>query len=190
MVEQTEALKLKILELTADVRKFEIGLFWSRSLFFWGFTSVAIASYGAAYSKGPKELQFAAACLGIVCSIVWTLTNRSSKYWQKVWEVKAANASCDAVGRDIFKQPRSGALSLKEEIKAFPWWSKHFSVSKLAIAFSEFTALVWLGLAFKATAYGEWLPPRYTVLFAGICTGIYLIYIVVMCGPDKTEPSN
>jgi hypothetical protein len=27
----------KILEMAADVRKFEIGLFWQRSLFFWGF---------------------------------------------------------------------------------------------------------------------------------------------------------
>jgi hypothetical protein len=183
MNEQTD--KLKILELTADVRKFEIGLFWSRSLFFWGFTSVAIVSYGVAYSRGPKELQFAAACLGIVCSVVWTLTNRSSKYWQKVWEVKAASASCDAIGRNIFEQPRLDALSIKDKIKAFPWWSAHFSVSKLAIAFSDFTALVWFGLAFKATSYGVWLSSGYAALFAGVCTSIYLIYVFSKCGPDK-----
>ncbi len=27
---------LKILELASDIRKFEIGLFWQRSAFFWG----------------------------------------------------------------------------------------------------------------------------------------------------------
>ena len=59
--EQTK--KLKIVDLTSDVRKFEIGLFWSRSLFFWGFTSVAIIAYGAAYSTNLNELKFAASCL-------------------------------------------------------------------------------------------------------------------------------
>jgi hypothetical protein len=158
-------------------------------LFFWGFTSVAIAAYGAA-STGPKELRFAAACLGIVCSVVWTLTNRSSKYWQKVWEEKAASASRDAVGRNIFEQPLPlDKVSLMKRIKGFPWWSNHFSVSKLAIAFSDFTALVWFGLAFKATSYGEWLPPGCAVLFAGICTGVYLIYILLKCGPDPEASS-
>jgi len=28
----------KYFDVAADVRKFEIGLFWQRSLFFWGFT--------------------------------------------------------------------------------------------------------------------------------------------------------
>ena len=30
---------MKTLELADRVRRFEIGLFWTRSLFFWGFTA-------------------------------------------------------------------------------------------------------------------------------------------------------
>jgi hypothetical protein len=175
--------KLKVLEIAADTRKFEIGLFWSRSLFFWGFSAVTIAAYGAARGF-PKEIQFAVACGGFVCSFIWSLVNRSSKYWQKVWEEKAASASREAIGRNLFEEPPREIISCCEVLKGFPWWRAHFSVSKLATAFSDFTALVWLGLAFKATSFGVWLPQQYLIPFVGICTALYLIYIVAKCGPD------
>jgi hypothetical protein len=179
-VDQDEK-NLKILEITADVRKFEIGLFWSRSLFFWGFSAVAITAYGAAHHFAPKEIQFAVACAGFVCSFIWSLVNRSSKYWQKVWEEKAASASREAVGRNLFEEPTPASIGI---IEKFPWWHEHFSVSKLATAFSDFTALVWAGLAFKATRYGVWIPQQCMTLVASICTACYLIYIVLCCRPD------
>ncbi len=37
--------KVKILEMAVDVRKFEIGLFWQRSLFFWGFIAATFLAY-------------------------------------------------------------------------------------------------------------------------------------------------
>jgi hypothetical protein len=190
-VDQDEK-NFKILEITAGIRKFEIGLFWSRSLFFWGFSAVAIAAYGAAHQFAPKEIQiqFAVACAGLVCSVIWTLINRSSKYWQKVWEEKAASASRETIGHNLFEQPSSDAISCYDVIKKFPWWGAHFSVSKLATAFSDFTALVWVGLAFKATSYGVWLPPQHLILFSGVCTAIYLIYIFFKCRPDKPQNST
>jgi hypothetical protein len=159
---------LKILEIIADIRKFEIGLFWSRSLFFWGFSAVAITAYGAAHQFASKEIQFAVACSGIVCSVIWALVNRSSKYWQKVWEEKAASASREAVGRNLFEEPHRTAISCCDFIVSFPWWRLHFSVSKLTTAFSDFTALVWIGLAFKASPYGVWVPPHYLIPVTGI----------------------
>jgi hypothetical protein len=47
----------KILDYAVDVRKLEIGLFWTRSLFFWGFTTTTIAAYGASYHLGSNALQ-------------------------------------------------------------------------------------------------------------------------------------
>jgi hypothetical protein len=88
----------KILELSADVRKFEIGLFWTRSLFFWGFSTLIITAYGAAH-YATEDVRFAIACVGIICSVVWTLVNRSSKYWQREWELKAAHAALTATGK-------------------------------------------------------------------------------------------
>jgi hypothetical protein len=52
----------KVLEIAADIRKFEISLFWSRSVFFWGFTTTALGAYGAATHASNRNLQFAAAC--------------------------------------------------------------------------------------------------------------------------------
>lgn len=121
---------LKILELISDIRKFEIGLFWSRSLFFWGFTAIAIAAFGAAYNykSQAKEVQFVIACAGFISSVVWLLVNRSSKYWQKVWEQKAKDASLEAVGRNIFEELLRSKLVFCALIKKFPWWDAHFSV--------------------------------------------------------------
>lgn len=176
---------LKILEIAADIRKFEIGLFWSRSLFFWGFSAVAITAYGAAHHYASQEIQFAVACAGLVCSFIWSLVNRSSKYWQKIWEEKAASASREAVGHNLFEEPPVTTISCCALIKKFPWWDAHYSVSKLATAFSDFTALVWVGLAFKATSYGVWIPQQRLILFVGVCTVIYLAYVVWRCQPDK-----
>jgi len=45
----------KILELAADVQKFEIGLFWHRSLFFWGFIGAAFVAYAAFMKDGNSD---------------------------------------------------------------------------------------------------------------------------------------
>ena len=69
-----------------DTRKFEIDLFWKRSLFFLGFISAAFIGFGALYKKDAPELALLLACFGLVCSVAWTLANRGSKYWQENWQ--------------------------------------------------------------------------------------------------------
>ena len=80
----------KYFDVAADVRKFEIGLFWQRSLFFWGFIGAAFIAYAALGRKDNSDplAQLAVACFGFVCSTAWTLQNRGSKYWQEAWETK------------------------------------------------------------------------------------------------------
>jgi len=172
---------LAILTLIADIRKFEIGLFWNRSLFFWGFTAIAITAFGGAYHFHSKELQFAIACAGFVCSFVWALVNRSSKYWQNTWEKKAKIASLEAAGRNLFAE--FSRPSLCERIIKFPWWEAHFSVSKLATTFSDFTAVVWIGLGIKVSPLGLSLPSGYLIPLAG--TIFFVIYIFIFCRPDE-----
>jgi hypothetical protein len=175
---------LKVLELIADIRKFEIGLFWSRSLFFWGFTAIAITAYGASHTFASKNVQFAVASAGFVCSVVWTLVNRSSKYWQKTWEKKAEEASRQAVGRNLFEEYPTPQFGWFRLIQTFPWWNAHFSVSKLATAFSDFTVLVWIGLGLAATPIELFVPQSYVVPAVTALSVIYVIYIFVVCRPD------
>ena len=54
--------KKKILEYAADVRKFEISLFWQRSLFFWGFIGAAFVAYGVLIKLSDKDNALAVSC--------------------------------------------------------------------------------------------------------------------------------
>jgi len=123
--------------------------------------------------------------LGIICSLVWTLTNRSSKYWQKVWEEKASLASENAFAVNIFAEPKAAPTDWVTKVKQFPWWSAHFSVSKLAIAFSDFALLAWIGLAFKASSLGVFLPKEWMISITALGTTAYAFFIFCKCGPDQ-----
>jgi hypothetical protein len=147
--------KLKTLEIADEVRRFEIGLFWTRSLFFWGFSATALAAYGGALHAKATGFQFGAGCVGLVCATAWTLVNRGSKYWQENWERKADLAQVPIqLSVELFAAPeRQPAIR-----EGWLWRAKHFSVSGATIAFSDFTVLVWLGLILAATPLRVCIP--------------------------------
>lgn len=49
--------KVEILKLAAEVRKFEIERFWSRSIFFWGFIAAAFVAYAQLNEKRVFVIQ-------------------------------------------------------------------------------------------------------------------------------------
>lgn len=94
---------------TADIRKFEIELFWKRGTYYWAFILAAFTAHFAllglifsTFSENVnKELSlknmcelpglslFLLAVTAFFCfffSIAWTLVNKGSKFWQKNWE--------------------------------------------------------------------------------------------------------
>lgn len=93
----------------ADIRKFEIELFWKRGTYYWAFILAAFTAHFAllgmifsTFNKDEnKELSlknicelpgfslFALAVTAFFCfffSLAWTLVNKGSKFWQKNWE--------------------------------------------------------------------------------------------------------
>jgi len=156
------------------------GQFWTRSLFFWGFTTTALAAYGASYHLGSNALQFTAACAGLVCGVAWTLVNRSSKYWHTVWERKVESRQLAAIGADLFSVKSNPVI--KEN---WFWGAKHYSVSKLAIAFSDFTVLIWLGLMVKATPLRDCVPQQWVIPGIFIFTVGYILTMFIRCQPDS-----
>ncbi len=137
--------KPKIFDVAADVRKFEIDLFWRRSIFFWGFIAASFIAYSAiaTRSDAPTELLIAVSSFGLVCSIAWTLANRASKFWQEAWEAKLETLEKDVLGIDLFKA--------KFTPTDWYFWGAHrYSVSRLAIALSDFTVLLWVYLLARA----------------------------------------
>lgn len=75
----------------------------------------------------------------MVCSFGWTLVNRGGKYWQEHWESKI-EAVEDSVTGPLFKEP------MPPQDKG--WWlsARRYSVSKLAIAVSDYVFLVWVAI--------------------------------------------
>jgi hypothetical protein len=147
-----EQLKL-IMQYATDGRKFEIGLFWQRSLFFWGFIVVAFVAYANLHGANEETTRLIIACFGLISSVAWVLQNRGSKYWQDSWEKKIEVVEKRVTGTNLFQN--------KEPLKPGGWWGPaRYSVSRLAIALSYFTVLVWICLllaAFPASALPSWL---------------------------------
>lgn len=136
--------KADILKYATETRRFEIERFWQRSLFFWGFIGAALIAY-AAISKSDVDpiLPLAIACFGAVSSVAWTLQNRGSKYWQEAWEDKIKAVEIDVLGAPLFS-------NIEPVRNRHIWGAIRYSVSKLAIALSDFTVLVWGFLIWKS----------------------------------------
>lgn len=134
----------KIFDQAADIRKFEIGLFWQRSLFFWGFIAAAFVAYAElAKNDGDADLRLVVAGFGIICSVAWTLANRGSKYWQENWERKLKVAEQKLFGESAFAK--------NSEINRQVWWgAARYSVTRLTIALSDFTTIMWVFLFFRS----------------------------------------
>lgn len=133
--------KREILKLASETRRFEIERFWARSVFFWGFIAAAFVSYAQLDSKPQSEdLRFLVACFGVVCSLAWTLLNRGGKYWQEAWETKVKVVEVQVLGAALF--------SNIEPLRSSGFWGPaKYSVSRLTIALSDFTTVVWVMLA-------------------------------------------
>jgi hypothetical protein len=120
-------------EIALQTRQFEIELFWKRSLFFWGFIVTAFAAVGIL--RDHPTLSLLVSGFGFVCSFAWTLVNRGSKYWQEQWESKILSVE-KQISEPLFKS--------REKPIHTGWWGGHrYSVSRIAIAVSDYVSFVW-----------------------------------------------
>jgi hypothetical protein len=171
-----DELNKKRLDVSIQTRNLEIDLFWKRSLFFWGFISAAFVGYAA---LRQSDLRIVLACFGLVCSCAWTLVNRGSKYWQENWETKV----------ERFELPVTGVLFGKEETPQSykGWWlrGRQYSVSKLAIALSDYVFLLWLAVVigeavrrYAPSNVRPWLKEAGTVFFV-VFSALYVVLMLV-----------
>jgi hypothetical protein len=178
----TPSQKKKILKYASEIRKFEIERFWQRSIFFWGFIGAAFVAYATLF-EDQKQIALLIAFFGLVCSVAWTLQNRGSKYWQEAWEQKVETVE-SILGVPLFS-------NWEPVKKKGIWGAQKFSVSKLTIALSDFTVLIWIGLVIEA--YPEIQLPGSTVEHAFallIITVTYLILIFSFASTDDDAPND
>ncbi len=140
---------------------------------------MAFVAYAALAKEPVKDpiLLFIIACFGVISSLAWTLQNRGSKYWQEAWEDKIKAVEMDVLGAKLFS-------NIEPVRNKHVWGAARFSVSKLAIALSDFTALVWLVLAWKSYTFP---PVPMPALIAG-ATGLYVLLLLAL-GRAKQESS-
>ena len=168
------------LEIALDARKFEIGLFWQRSLFFWGFDAIAFGALGVLHEKSGQQdapIEIIVACTGLLVSICWTLGNRGSRYWHQIWEEKLKACETELWGR-AFTNLDPGLPSSFRWHFLGPWFRRHhFSVSKLAIAVSDYFVAIWIVLICYLT---PGFIPRVCdpLVWIPLLTGVYIAYVV------------
>ena len=160
----------KALNLALDIRKFEIGLYWQRTAYFWALIAAAFAGYfailGATHLEDQKYLAFIISCVGLVFSFAWYLVNCGSKFWQENWENHVDILEDDVVGplyKTILHRPPDRA------------WHEYISgplpisVSKINLIVSLFTIFVWLGLLYHSL---PGLPVSSQEAWRHICVGL------------------
>lgn len=174
----------KRLEVALQTRAFEIELFWKRSIFFWGFISVAFAGYGA-FRAAHSDLAIVVACFGLVCSTAWTLLNRGSKYWQEAWEQKVERYEYVITGR---------VFSVQEPVEAKGLWlqARRYSVSKLLIALSDYVLFIWavlvLGEDYEFAAHFTLSVKDVAIAAFGFVSVVYAALLLVY--GKTTMPSD
>ena len=167
--------KRKRFEAALATRQFEIDLFWKRSLFFWGFIAASFVALATLEGKQPA-LSLLVSGFGMVCSLGWTLANRGSKYWQEQWESKIEDVEDEVTG-PLFKR--------EEPLQDKGWWlsGARYSVSKLAIAVSDYVLLVWVAIFVRqvwiALGISAWNDlERVAVLAISFLPVFYLVLVV------------
>lgn len=181
---EDDKVKLKKYDVALATRNFEIELFWKRSLFFWGFIASAFVGY-ATLVKDKPALAVLISCFGFVCSVAWSLVNRGSKYWQENWESIVADNESEITG-ELFN------YRAQQQKKGFWLTSRKFSVSKVTIALSDFTVIIWASLMgyhfFKAIPSMVNITPNSVAIIAIVFTVLFTV--VMICAGRSSDASN
>lgn len=137
----------RALQHALDIRKFEIGLYWQRATYFWTLIAATFAGYFAVLSAehmiDKKFNAYVIACVGLIFSLAWFLTNRGSKYWQENWENHVDMLENKCIG-PLYKTilQRSDAKGVFSTFEG----PAPFSVSQINQWISLFTLAIWFFL--------------------------------------------
>jgi hypothetical protein len=174
----------KRFEVALQTRQFEIELFWKRALFFWGFIAAAFVAVAALKDERPI-LSLIIAGFGVVCSFAWALVNRGSKYWQEQWESKIGKVE-DFVTGPLFD------VSEPAQEKGSWLRGRQYSVSKVAIAVSDYVLFVWVCIFIRqiVVALGPGSCSRGKLSLIIALSAVPIVYATLLAGFAKTTSRN
>ena len=149
--EQRRRAREKALERAHDIRKFEIGLYWKRTTYFWTLLAAVFAGFfliqtSEDLNSDNKQQDFSVllAHLGFTLSFGWWRVNKGSKFWQESWESIVDQIEDKVTGPlykfEVAKQDATGSI---RRLLVGP---SPISVSKINLLASFYVTVVWLGL--------------------------------------------
>ena len=149
--EQRRRAREKALERAHDIRKFEIGLYWKRTTYFWTLLATVFAGFfliqtSEDLNSDNKQQDFSVllAHLGFTLSFGWWCVNKGSKFWQESWESIVDQIEDKVTGPlykfEVAKQDATGSI---RRLLVGP---SSISVSKINQLTSVYVALIWVGL--------------------------------------------
>lgn len=189
------------LEVALDTRKFEIGLYWQRTRYFFdaflalGGFSLILALLGLC-GKVEQDLIYTllitVECVGIVAASAWVCANRGSKYWQVNWEQYVDVLGEDFIG-PLFQHPID------------PKKKKRYSVSNVNLTLSRYVLGVWLAIlvltivawcfSSECSLCKEWSKTCLLLIFSGVViVGSAIAICCLRCccigGKDQVKKEN
>lgn len=112
--------QIRAFSQVADIRKFEIDMYWKRATYFW--TIIAVTFTGFFALSTAKEIphqnifSLLLSSMGMVFTFSWYLVNRGSKYWQENWENHLDHMEDNITGplyKTVLERPK------RDELKSF-----------------------------------------------------------------------
>ena len=188
------------LEFAERNRQFEIGLYWKRSAYFWTFTALAFAGYGALQTHccdldDRETLSFLLANIGCVASFAWFLANKGSKFWQEQWETHVDVLEDRAIGT-VYKKwfvrtPISKSYKLTRLIAGYNPRNK-YSVTKINQIGSLYVVFIWIILIVRSSEFSflnrvDPIKLIATLVSAGTAFLLWKYGRSEMCGYDYAE---
>lgn len=145
-----------------DIRKFEIGLYWKRAVYFWAFIATAFGGYFALQNGGDPTNIYMVTCLGFLFSLAWYFVNRGSGAWQRNWETHVDLLEDEIMGPLYKSVMNCGTYKFYYLFQPF-----FFSPSRINNILALTITLVWLFLLGKAgLKAGAFCPPLFRVAVA------------------------
>ncbi|MCG8625167.1 MAG: hypothetical protein MJE68_24615 [Proteobacteria bacterium] len=123
-----------------EIRRFEVGLYWQRSLYFWGFIVAFLVGFTSLLTADnisswvvEMGLLFLA-LLGFFTSFALLFVHKGSRFWQRNWELHI----------DFLEEEVTGNLHkcIIEESKHGEWDS-HYSLNKINRNFIVIIIIMW-----------------------------------------------
>ncbi len=172
--ERKKALE-KLLDRAYDVRKFEIGLFWQRALYFWGFIAASFTAYflvADKYSNSP-HIKLMVSCMGFIFALSWLLVNRASTHWKENWEALVDKIE-DELELPLYK------LNIRDSGNDI-FDRKHYRISRINIIVCYFLCFIWLMLLVSSILETEIVKTfNYLLNNYGLVKTISLLFLTII----------